>query len=63
MVLVGWGGAEGLAPVVGIFFFVGPVLLFVSMILEWVMGNFFTVSKQRTHRLCPQSQEVTDMFR
>ena len=45
MVIMGWGGAAGLAGVAGIFFFVGPVLLFVSMILEWVMGNFFTVSR------------------
>ena len=45
MVIMGWGGANGLSGVAGIFFFVGPVLLFVSMILEWIMGNFFTVRK------------------
>ena len=44
MVLMGWGGASGFSPVVGIFFFVGPLLLTVAMILEWVMGNFFSVS-------------------
>ncbi|CAK7234930.1 hypothetical protein SBRCBS47491_009117 [Sporothrix bragantina] len=41
MVLMGWGGAEGFSPVVGIFFFVGPVLLIFSMVFEWIMGNFF----------------------
>ncbi|KAK0725792.1 GPR1/FUN34/yaaH family-domain-containing protein [Lasiosphaeris hirsuta] len=41
MILMGWGGAEGFAPVVGIFFFVGPLLLTFAMIFEWVMGNFF----------------------
>ncbi|KAH9890762.1 GPR1/FUN34/yaaH family-domain-containing protein [Xylariomycetidae sp. FL2044] len=41
MVLMGWGGAEGLSPVVGIFFFVGPVLLILALIFEWIMGNFF----------------------
>lgn len=44
MVLMGWGGAEGLSPVIGIFFFVGPLLLTIACILEWVMGNFFSVS-------------------
>ncbi|KAI0096778.1 GPR1/FUN34/yaaH family-domain-containing protein [Nemania sp. FL0031] len=41
MILLGFGGASGLSPVVGIFLFTGPVLLFVAMIFEWVMGNFF----------------------
>ncbi|KAK3396217.1 GPR1/FUN34/yaaH family-domain-containing protein [Sordaria brevicollis] len=41
MVLMGWGGASGLTPVVGIFFFVGPVLLLFAMVFEWIMGNFF----------------------
>ncbi|CAJ2508506.1 Uu.00g135320.m01.CDS01 [Anthostomella pinea] len=41
MVLMGWGGAEGASPVVGIFFFVGPVLLTFAMVFEWIMGNFF----------------------
>ncbi|KAI0544763.1 GPR1/FUN34/yaaH family-domain-containing protein [Xylaria curta] len=41
MVLLGFGGASGLSPVVGIFLFTGPVLLFVAMIFEWIMGNFF----------------------
>lgn len=41
MVLMGWGGASGLTPVAGIFFFTGPVLLTFAMIFEWVMGNFF----------------------
>lgn len=41
MVLMGWGGSEGFSPVVGIFFFTGPLLLTFAMIFEWVMGNFF----------------------
>ncbi|EXJ85853.1 hypothetical protein A1O1_06222 [Capronia coronata CBS 617.96] len=41
MVSMGWGSAEGLSPVVGIFFFVGPVLLVLTTIFEWIMGNFF----------------------
>ncbi|KAI0475290.1 GPR1/FUN34/yaaH family-domain-containing protein [Xylariaceae sp. FL0804] len=41
MILLGWGGASGLSPVAGIFLFTGPVLLFVTMIFEWIMGNFF----------------------
>ncbi|KAI1630676.1 GPR1/FUN34/yaaH family-domain-containing protein [Biscogniauxia mediterranea] len=41
MVLMGWGGAEGASPVVGIFFFVGPVLLTFAMVFEWIMGDFF----------------------
>jgi uncharacterized protein len=38
---MGWGGATGFSPVVGIFFFTGPVLLLFAMVFEWVMGNFF----------------------
>ncbi|KAK0749085.1 GPR1/FUN34/yaaH family-domain-containing protein [Schizothecium vesticola] len=41
VVLMGWGGATGFSPVVGIFFFTGPVLLLFAMVFEWVMGNFF----------------------
>ncbi|KAJ9616124.1 hypothetical protein H2204_014068 [Knufia peltigerae] len=41
MVLMGWGGASGLTPVVGIFFFVGPILLLLACVFEWIMGNFF----------------------
>ena len=43
MVMMGWGGASGLYPVVGIFFFVGPLLLTLSVIFEWIMGNFFSM--------------------
>jgi len=43
MVMMGWGGASGLTPVVGIFFFVGPVLLILTVIFEWIMGNFFSM--------------------
>lgn len=45
MVLMGWGGAAGLAGVAGIFFFVGPVLLILATIFEWIMGNFFPVRR------------------
>ncbi|KAI2613420.1 GPR1/FUN34/yaaH family-domain-containing protein [Hypoxylon sp. NC1633] len=41
MTLMGWGGAVGATPVVGIFFFVGPLLLIFAMVFEWIMGNFF----------------------
>ncbi|KAK3695665.1 GPR1/FUN34/yaaH family-domain-containing protein [Podospora appendiculata] len=41
IILMGWGGAKGFAPVLGIFLFVGPVLLLVAMVFEWIMGNFF----------------------
>lgn len=44
MVMMGWGGAAGLSGVLGIFFFVGPVLLLLGTIFEWIMGNFFPVS-------------------
>jgi len=43
MVLMGWGGASGLSGVAGIFFFVGPLLLTLATIFEWIMGNFFSV--------------------
>jgi succinate-acetate transporter protein len=43
MTLMGWGGASGLYPVVGIFFFVGPLLLTLACIFEWIMGNFFSM--------------------
>ncbi|KAK5454087.1 hypothetical protein LTS15_006087 [Exophiala xenobiotica] len=43
IIMMGWGGAEGLSPVVGIFFFVGPVLLILTVIFEWIMGNFFSM--------------------
>ncbi|GAW13634.1 hypothetical protein ANO14919_030210 [Xylariales sp. No.14919] len=41
MVLMGWGGSQGFAPIVGIFFFTGPLLLTFAMVFEWIMGNFF----------------------
>jgi len=43
MICMGWGGASGLSPVVGIFFFVGPLLLTLTTIAEWIMGNFFSM--------------------
>ncbi|KAK3110109.1 hypothetical protein LTR53_015945 [Teratosphaeriaceae sp. CCFEE 6253] len=46
MVNMGWGGANGLAGVAGIFFFVGPVLLILATIFEWIMGNFFPMMVQ-----------------
>ncbi|KAK4554812.1 hypothetical protein LTR86_007960 [Recurvomyces mirabilis] len=46
MVNMGWGGADGLAGVAGIFFFVGPVLLILATIFEWIMGNFFPMMVQ-----------------
>lgn len=47
MILLGIGGASGLAGVAGIFFFVGPVLLILATIFEWIMGNFFSVRSAR----------------
>ncbi|MCJ1420647.1 hypothetical protein MMC32_007006 [Xylographa parallela] len=41
MILMGWGGANSLSGVAGMFFFTGPVLLLLSTIFEWVQGNFF----------------------
>ncbi|KAI0015713.1 GPR1/FUN34/yaaH family-domain-containing protein [Xylariomycetidae sp. FL0641] len=43
MVIMGWGGASGLSPVAGIFFFVGPVLMILALVFEWIMGNFFSM--------------------
>ncbi|KAI0598105.1 GPR1/FUN34/yaaH family-domain-containing protein [Biscogniauxia sp. FL1348] len=43
MIMMGWGGASGLSPVAGIFFFVGPVLMLLALIFEWIMGNFFSM--------------------
>ncbi|KAJ5168038.1 uncharacterized protein N7482_003632 [Penicillium canariense] len=43
VVLMGWGGASSFSSVVGIFFFTGPVLLLLSTIFEWVLGNFFNM--------------------
>lgn len=61
MVMMGWGGAAGLSGVLGIFFFVGPVLLLLGTIFEWIMGNFFPVStfcseKQRLDTSLPCHQ-------
>jgi len=39
--IMGWGGANSLHGVAGIFFFTGPVLLVLATILEWIVGNFF----------------------
>ena len=65
MILMGWGGSNGLSGVAlvaiplhssyilsaqvidvvllnsGMFFYTGPVLLLLTTIFEWVMGNFF----------------------
>ncbi|USW56156.1 Putative acetate transporter GPR1/FUN34/SatP family [Septoria linicola] len=41
MVLMGFGGASGLPAVVGIFFFVGPLLLTLAAIGNFIIGNFF----------------------
>ncbi|KAI0104246.1 GPR1/FUN34/yaaH family-domain-containing protein [Nemania sp. FL0031] len=43
MVLLGWGGATGFGPVVGIFLFTGPLLMVLALIFEWIMGNFFAM--------------------
>jgi len=40
-VLMGWGGANSLHGVAGIFFFTGPVLLWLATIFEFICGNFF----------------------
>ncbi|EPE06961.1 plasma membrane protein [Ophiostoma piceae UAMH 11346] len=42
MILMGWGGSSGGSPIVGIFFF-GAFLLYMGMIGEWVIGNFFSM--------------------
>lgn len=44
MVLMGWGGATGFSPVVGIFFFTGPVLLLFAMVFEFILNNFFAMN-------------------
>lgn len=44
MILMGWGGALNGTAVAGVFLFVGPVLLLVSVIMEWVMGNFLPMT-------------------
>jgi hypothetical protein len=44
MILMGWGGASGFYGELGIFYFVAPLLLTISFICEWIMGNFFSVS-------------------
>ncbi|OAK94807.1 hypothetical protein IQ06DRAFT_353226 [Phaeosphaeriaceae sp. SRC1lsM3a] len=41
MVLMGWGGANGLPAVAGIFFFTGPVLLLLATIFLWIQAQFF----------------------
>lgn len=43
MILMGWGGASGFPAVVGIFFFVGPLMLTLAAIFNWIMGNFYPV--------------------
>ncbi|KAI1341164.1 GPR1/FUN34/yaaH family-domain-containing protein [Xylariaceae sp. FL0016] len=43
MICMGWGGAAGFSPVAGIFFFVGPVLMLLALVFEWIMGNFFSM--------------------
>lgn len=43
MIEMGWGGAASLDAVVGIFYFTGPVLLLLTTIFEWIMGNFFSM--------------------
>lgn len=44
MILMGWGGSSGFYGELGIFYFVAPLLLTISFICEWIMGNFFSVS-------------------
>ncbi|KAI5919085.1 GPR1/FUN34/yaaH family-domain-containing protein [Camillea tinctor] len=42
MIMMGWGGANGLSPVAGIFFFVGPVVLSVAaLIFETYSRSWF----------------------
>jgi uncharacterized protein len=41
MVLMGWGGAGEEYTLAGMFLFVGPLLLTLTTIFEWIMGNFF----------------------
>ncbi|KAI1115651.1 GPR1/FUN34/yaaH family-domain-containing protein [Nemania sp. NC0429] len=42
-IVMGWGGTTGLSPVLGIFFFVGPVTMVLALIFEWILGNFFSM--------------------
>ncbi|KAH8805265.1 GPR1/FUN34/yaaH family-domain-containing protein [Xylogone sp. PMI_703] len=42
-VTLGWGGNTQLVGVIGIFYFTGPVLLVLTTIFEWVMGNFLSM--------------------
>ncbi|KAK5109188.1 hypothetical protein LTR62_007273 [Meristemomyces frigidus] len=46
VVNMGWGGANNLAGVAGIFFFVGPVLLILATIFAWYMNEFFAMMVQ-----------------
>jgi uncharacterized protein len=41
MVLMDWAGSTNPPAVVGIFFFVGPLLLTLAAIFNWILGNFF----------------------
>ncbi|KAF2181109.1 hypothetical protein K469DRAFT_590584 [Zopfia rhizophila CBS 207.26] len=43
LVMMGWGGASGLPAIAGVFFFVGPVLLILSVIFLWIQGQFFSM--------------------
>ncbi|KAK5044480.1 hypothetical protein LTR84_010761 [Exophiala bonariae] len=43
MVLMGWGGAEGFSALAGMFLFVGPLLLLLTLIFEFLLGNFFSM--------------------
>jgi len=43
MILMGWGGGGSLYAVAGMFMFVGPLLLLLTTIFEWIMGNFFSM--------------------
>ena len=56
-VLMGWGGASGLAGVAGIFFFTGPVLLILGTIFEWIMGNFFAVCCEHMQHIVPSDAD------
>ncbi|KAF8849850.1 hypothetical protein BDZ45DRAFT_219427 [Acephala macrosclerotiorum] len=43
MIMMGWGGSTTLVGVAGIFYFTGPVLLLLTLIFEWIMGNFLSM--------------------
>ena len=51
MILMGWGGASGLYGEIGIFFFVAPLLLTISFICEWIVGNFFSMMVMGTYTI------------